>query len=590
MFESGTQPKIDMPSFGSRYSMERKLAAGGMGAVYKAYDLVMDRPVAIKVLHPSISSEVIVRFQKEAKATAKLEHPNILKVLDFGQTPGGDLYLVMDFINGFSLEEYIKEKGALAFNEAIPIFNQILSGLQHAHEKRILHRDLKPSNVMLSEDESGKLHAFIVDFGLAKLESDEQKLTTTGLRIGSPLYMSPEQGQGIETDHRADIYGIGCLIYKTLTGSPPFRGESYMETIEAHIKDKSPTLSEKTDVEYNEEIEALVAKCLAKDPANRYQSVEELRMDLLQANQSYFLNDIEQREEESVPVSIGLKENTKNDSKNPVIKYWFISVPIFVSLIVVSSLVYKVVQRNAENDASKITERPVKPLKKSDKLTGSYGETHELLKNAMDKSFSEFQSNKEPTSDEDSGKSSKKWMGFYSGSMEDFVEKRWQDKFEQSKELREFLPEDERKEVFSKERIKEYCRTPSYQRLLNNSRIFSLLCQLHPLFSAPDLAEIWKDPTVEEFLCHPKEWSQLGQKAKYKNNKNIRKLLRNSHYKFIAKKPKFGSLFQGSAFQRFRRDPLNWKLVKAIEISKQLDRDFVTKDNLLFDTNHSKLD
>ena len=590
MFESGTQPKTDMPSFGSRYNMERKLAAGGMGAVYKAYDLVMDRPVAIKVLHPSISSEVVVRFQKEARATAKLEHPNILKVLDFGQTPSGDLYLVMDFINGFSLEEYIKEKGLLDFSEAIPIFNQILSGLQHAHEKHILHRDLKPSNVMLSEDESGNLHAFIVDFGLAKLESDDQKLTTTGLRIGSPLYMSPEQGMGIETDHRSDIYGMGCLIYKTLTGSPPFRRESFMETIEAHINDSSPLLSEKSEIEFSEEIEALVAKCLAKDPTNRYQNVKELSNDLLQANQTYFLNDIEQKEEESVPVPIGLKENTKSENKNPAIKYWFISVPIVVSLLVVLSLVQQVIQRNVEKDASKITEHSTKPIKKREKLTGSFGETHELFSNAVDHGFSGLQKDIKQGTDEDPGSLPKKFMGFYPGSMEDWVEKRWQDKFEQSKELREFLPEDERKEVFSKDRIKMYCRTPSYQRLLNNHRVFALISKLYPLFSDPDLADIWKDPTVEEFLCHPKNWKELDKQAKYKNNFKLRKLLNNRHFKLIAKEPKYASLFQGSAFQKFRRNPLNWKLVKAIDLGKQLDRDFVTKDNLIFDANNSELD
>src|SRR5579885_3208896 len=276
-----SDPTASTKQFSSRYELNHKLGAGGMGVVYKGYDKVLSKQVAVKLLLPSLKKEAAIRFQKEARAAAKLDHLNILKVLDFGQTETGELYLIMDFIEGESLSDLIKRQGPLDVNLAVDIFLQLSSGLEHAHRNSVLHRDVKPSNVMLVKSPGGGYICKIVDFGLAKLDSEEQKLTATGARIGSPMYMSPEQARGEEVDLRSDIYSLGCLMYMTLKGKPPFLGDSYMETIAMQIEQPAPKLNDGLSSQrFPTALEEIVDKTLQKEPTKRFQSMEELRQAL----------------------------------------------------------------------------------------------------------------------------------------------------------------------------------------------------------------------------------------------------------------------------------------------------------------------
>ncbi len=268
--------------FGGRYHLQEKLGAGGMGAVYRAYDDVLKKTVAVKLLLPNLQAAAMIRFHQEAKATARLKHKNILTVLDFGQSESGELYLVMDYLDGQSLQDLLKANGAIEPALAVPIFIQICSGMQHAHSLGILHRDIKPSNVMLVDDGRGFMLAKIVDFGLAKMETEgAQSLTTTGARIGSPLYMSPEQCNGQEVDHRSDIYSIGILMYRTLTGKVPFQGESFLDTLSKHMHEEPRDINEnERDLSFGEDLSRIVSRALEKDPAARHQCCEELRAEL----------------------------------------------------------------------------------------------------------------------------------------------------------------------------------------------------------------------------------------------------------------------------------------------------------------------
>ncbi len=286
--QTGAHEKV---SFSSRYTLESKLGAGGMGVVYKGYDNVLHKPVAVKVLLPNSQTDAIIRFHQEAKMTARLSHINILTVLDFGQNEAGDLYLVMDFLDGESLHDRLKHnRGSLPLAESISIFLQICAGLQHAHAQGILHRDIKPSNIMLVKDERGLLQVKIVDFGLAKATGAEQSLTTTGMRVGSPLYMSPEQAQTESIDLRADIYSLGCLMYKTLTGKPPLVGETFLITIDMHINEIPRSINDVSpDLHFPNELANIVAKTLEKDPDDRFQSCTELSEALLALDLSFLM-------------------------------------------------------------------------------------------------------------------------------------------------------------------------------------------------------------------------------------------------------------------------------------------------------------
>ncbi len=269
-----------------KYEFLESVGSGGMGIIYKAKHLGLNKMVAIKLLHPYLlNPETIMRFQREARTASNLRHPNLITVQDIGATDDGQPFMVMDFVSGQSLSELIKEKGRLTVEETLSIFLQICSGLAYAHKENILHRDLKPSNVMLVKDEHGEYHAKILDFGIAKVLEDGDKqastLTRTGDVFGSPLYMSPEQGAGNKLDRRSDCYSLGCMLFESLTGTTPFIGKSIIETLMLHSQQKPPTLKEATlGSEFPEALEKLVQKLLQKAPDDRYQSVLEIREDL----------------------------------------------------------------------------------------------------------------------------------------------------------------------------------------------------------------------------------------------------------------------------------------------------------------------
>lgn len=247
-----------------------------MGAVYKARHVHLDTMHAVKILHATDSETAALRFKQEAKTACQLSHTNLASASDFGFIGGVQPYLVMAFVEGETLCAYIGRRGKLPVSEVLDLGGQLCAGLSHAHKRGVIHRDLKPSNIMLVR-EHGSVTAKIVDFGIAKVlgESDVQNLTKTGDVFGSPLYMSPEQGQGKRLDQGSDIYSLGCLLFEMLTGQPPFRGENSLHTIFLHTHGPRPAVrKERSDVPAR--LESIVVRCLAIDPGKRFQSADEV--------------------------------------------------------------------------------------------------------------------------------------------------------------------------------------------------------------------------------------------------------------------------------------------------------------------------
>ncbi len=258
----------------SHYKVLEKLGEGGMGVVYKAQDLKLDRHVAIKFLpqHISSSDEGKARFFQEAKAAAALNHPNILGVHEIDEQDGS-LFLVMEYIEGQTLRSYIeklKSGTGIPVNQAIAWTLQVAEGLKAAHGKNIIHRDIKPENIMLTN--SGQLK--IMDFGLAKLKSNVS-ITKTGTSLGTLAYMSPEQAQGMAADHRSDIWSLGVVLYEMLTGELPFKGEHEAALIYL-ITNEQPTVPSALDRRIPHRVDTLVAKMLEKDRSRRIQTTDEL--------------------------------------------------------------------------------------------------------------------------------------------------------------------------------------------------------------------------------------------------------------------------------------------------------------------------
>jgi serine/threonine protein kinase len=277
----------ELPVFKGKYEFLGVIGSGGMGVVYKAKQTMLDKLVAIKMLNATgFSVQDLRRFQQEARAARDLIHPNLIMIRDFGITDDGQPYMVFDFIEGSTLSEIIKKRGQLEIEFAVDIFIQVAKGLSHAHQRGVLHRDIKPSNIIISE---GNREVKIVDFGIAKVidETTTQQLTQTGEVFGTPLYMSPEQGAGKRLDARADLYSMGCVMYEALTAVPPLVGESAIYTIIKHQKEVPATLKEASlGKNFPASLEKTVAKLLAKNPDDRYQTAKELTEDLIRTKSS----------------------------------------------------------------------------------------------------------------------------------------------------------------------------------------------------------------------------------------------------------------------------------------------------------------
>ena len=260
------------------YKIQRKLGEGGMGAVYMGVDTMLDREVAIKALRPELARQtaIVERFRSEAVTLAKLNHPNIATLYSLFRQ-GDELYMVLEYVRGETLDQILARRGALPTEEVIPVFCQILDGINHAHEYGIIHRDIKPANMMLTE--SGVLK--VLDFGIARLLGTN-RMTRAGNIIGTLEYMAPEQVKGLETDARSDTYALGMMLYEVLTGRTPFDTENEFELMRLQTENLPP-LPRSIVPSIPESVEDAIMRSIQKDPEERFQTAGDFREFLLDA-------------------------------------------------------------------------------------------------------------------------------------------------------------------------------------------------------------------------------------------------------------------------------------------------------------------
>src|SRR5215467_8071704 len=270
------------------YVILELVGIGGMGRVYRAEQTTLGRTVAVKIIHPHLVGEenAAARFITEARAASRLNHPNSVAIIDFGKTPDGQLYLVMEFLRGKDLARVTYEEGPLPFRRIVNVLTQVLAALAEAHHLEIIHRDLKPENIILEPMRQGGDFVKVVDFGLAKMResTSSPSITSPGIVCGTPEYMSPEQGRGDPLDARSDLYAVGVIFYQLLTGRLPFEAESPTQVVLQHLTQPPPDPRKVApERDLPDPLVEVCLRSLEKDPGRRYQTADEFAQALRDA-------------------------------------------------------------------------------------------------------------------------------------------------------------------------------------------------------------------------------------------------------------------------------------------------------------------
>ncbi|HYH84658.1 MAG TPA: protein kinase [Pyrinomonadaceae bacterium] len=366
-----------------KYRIEEKIDEGGMGCVYRATHVLMEKTIAVKVLHPALAADdnIVARFTREAKAASRISHPHAINVTDFGEADNGVVYLVMEYLRGRTLKDIIRSEGPMPLTRVVEIVRQVAGALEAAHTEGVVHRDLKSDNIMLEEAAGGDW-AKVLDFGIAKIQQDVDKtdpgLTAPNLIIGTPQYMSPEQcSQASRIDSRSDIYSFGVILFETLVGHVPFAGDSPTAIMMKHLQEPAPSvLGERKDLPAS--VGEVVARALAKRPEDRYQSATELSDALTAAAAEAPAPDIVPAldtgrivvptasneaprttygddSDEATVVSADYARPVTDELPPPVAPLptassfnpWRIALPAIAALVIVFAVVYAVQRRNA---------------------------------------------------------------------------------------------------------------------------------------------------------------------------------------------------------------------------------------------------
>ncbi|MDX2015205.1 MAG: protein kinase [Myxococcaceae bacterium] len=271
-----------------KYRVEQMIGEGGMGKVYKATQLALDKPVVLKVLRQALLGDerTVARFQREAKAASRLNHPNSISVLDFGQADDGAMFIAMEYVQGKDLHQILSREWPLPESRVMRIMSQVLSALADAHSVGVVHRDLKPENIMVSQGRSEPDFVKVLDFGIAKIidgtEDEGPALTRAGFVCGTPEYMSPEQARGAKLDHRSDLYAVGVILYQLVSGLLPFDSDTAVGFATKHLTEiPPPPTKRRPEARVSPAMERLIMKALSKNPDERPQTAEQFRAELL---------------------------------------------------------------------------------------------------------------------------------------------------------------------------------------------------------------------------------------------------------------------------------------------------------------------
>ena len=361
---------MDVRVFGGRYEISEKIGSGGMADVYRATDSILNRTVAIKVLHPHFANEkdFVARFKREAQAAANLTHPNIVNIYDWG-AEDSTYFIVMEYLVGRSLKEIIEDQAPLDEKLIVDIIRQVLKAVEAAHDSDLVHRDIKPHNIIISDDGTVK----VMDFGIAK--SISSTLTQTGSIMGTAFYLSPEQAQGAEVSGASDLYSVGVVLYEMATGKVPFDGESPVSIALKHVHE-APVPPRRLNPDLSLSLQTIILKAISKNPNDRYSNAAELRDDLGRSANGEMIEPTLVGGEETIiiPATTGIVKNNndedrgereeENKAKKKRPKLWIILTALIVLALIGATAGYFFYLDRTTTNVPKITSLSEKSAKK----------------------------------------------------------------------------------------------------------------------------------------------------------------------------------------------------------------------------------
>ncbi len=351
---------------GERYEVLSFLGQGGMGSVFRVVDKTLGTTLAVKILNPNLvqNEDAVKRFEREAKASMQLSDPHLAAVYAYGMGLNQTPYLVMDYLEGKTLDRVLKESGSVDHHRALDLFIQICEGLAQAHSKGVVHRDIKPNNIMIIHPTADVEFAKVFDFGIAKVLPDQaldltSDMTRAGELFGSPLYMAPEQCQDNPVDQRSDIHALGCVMYKTLTGVHPFEGKNILDTVAKIITAPAASMMDANHRNHiPKDLDAIVLKCLRKSPEDRYFGANELRSDLVKVR-------------DGRPLEWSAEDTPKppvNSALRPALNYGIVTATLLFGFCALGLYLFATSFSNSVSPSSPPIGLPADPYKDAERL------------------------------------------------------------------------------------------------------------------------------------------------------------------------------------------------------------------------------
>jgi serine/threonine protein kinase len=539
-----------------RYRPIRALGAGGVGTVQLCFDKKLNKEVAVKVLKVATPDQLLA-FQLEAKVTAKLSHPDIVSILDFGITEHGAPYMVLEHVEGVGLNKVLKQHGRLDQTTTLAIAIKIVGALEHAHSTGIFHRDVSASNILVLEKAPGQWDVHIIDFGIAFLESSQKSLVDQGKTlVGTPRYMSPDQFLGRRFDARSEVYSVGCLLYEMLTGVVPFVTDDPLALLEMHASSPLVPISEASpNAKVSVALEQIILTCLEKEPDRRFQNMHELASAL----QDCFAESVALFE--TATYMLPKPQDAPDSAKKLMIA------GVAACLLAIGGIAVAIWMLDKREISAPIRTEVALGVHDVNDSMDAVADQIEAKTTGMDLVGSDLPVGP-VISKSPAGTATAALTAMSNADLPDIITDASQQYIVTVQEkpvIKEVLKDPDFKRAFTADRLSRFYQSEAGTVWSSESNFIKILPRLTRLWGDTKLLDVFKDPLVHKFLCNPKQWlpengAQFHCPPEYSSNEHIQRLVNEARFQSLLEEQAFHKVILDHRLQDLIRDRDNWRL------------------------------